>query len=292
MKTYTFTVPKENAGERLGLFLSSNVPMKLSNKAIKRMIDAKQCRVNETVEKFASYKVRGSDKIELVTYDQSTKENDPESTKIKVLFEDDHLIVINKPIALTCLSSNFEARLDLSPLYRVHRLDRDTTGAMILAKTKKAKLGIEQLFRKREVHKLYHALCIGIFNQKVLEIENYLAPVCEYDGGKIFKSVPEEKGRFAKSIFRIKETKGDYAFVHCKTITSVTHQIRVHAYENQMPVVGDFQYARNQKFHSFAKRPMLHAYNLEFIHPITSEKITITAPYAEDFRNAKETIFG
>ncbi|MCH9631276.1 MAG: Ribosomal large subunit pseudouridine synthase C [Chlamydiia bacterium] len=292
MKTYTFTVPRENAGDRLGLFLSSNIPLKLSNKAIKRLIDAKQCRVNETVEKFASYKVKGNDKIELVTYDKPAVGSGQQNDKIKVLFEDDHLIIINKPIALTCLSSNFESRLGLSPLYLVHRLDRDTTGAIILAKTKKAKLGMENLFRKRDVNKLYHALCIGIFDQKVMDIENYLAPVCEYDGGKIFKSVPEEKGKFAKSIFKIKQTKGEYAFAHCKIITGVTHQIRVHAYENQMPVLGDFQYARNQKFHSFAKRPLLHAYQIEFIHPITSENITVTAPYAEDFKNAKETIFG
>lgn len=292
MNTYTFTVPKEKAGERLGFFLSNSIPIKLSNKAIKRMIDAKQCRVNHTVEKFASYKLKPHDKIEFVTYDDLETKEAKKALNIEILYEDNDLLIVNKPIAFTCLSSHFEEALGQSPLYLVHRLDKDTSGAIVLTKNKQAKLGMENLFRKRKINKLYHTICMGVFDKKIYEIENFLAPVCEYDGGKIFKSVPEEKGKLAKSIFTIRTVKGEYAFVHCKIITGVTHQIRSHASENHMPVLGDFQYARQQKFQSFAKRPMLHAYMIEFDHPITQEPIKITAPYPEDFKKAKDAIFG
>lgn len=286
MKTYSFTVSQKDAGERLGLYLSKHLPLKLSNKAIKRCVDQKHCRVNGAVETFASYKVKKGDLVEFVLY-----EEEKSSKKIEVLYEDEHLIVVNKPIQFVSAYQNFEKALSISPLYLVHRLDKDTSGALILAKTKEAKLGLENLFRTREVKKHYHAICIGDLDEDRVIVTNYLAPICEYEGGKILGEVEKDIGKFAKSIFSVIARKKGYLLIDCQIITGVTHQIRVHAKGLGIPVLGDFQYDKDQSFNKFAKRPMLHSYSIEFSHPIKGETVTMISPYPDDFKNAKETIF-
>ena len=286
MKTYQLKASGKHEGIRLGSFISEQLPLKLSKKAIKRLIDLKQCRVNGSIETFASYKIKDNDQIELAYYEKKQKKERP-----SVLYEDDYLIVINKPSGLTSVKEEMESALSITPLFLVHRLDKETTGALILAKTSHAAKSLEKLFYNRVVKKVYHAICLGLMRSEKIVVENQLAPICEYDGGKIMSICQDGKGKTAKSIFKRVCSQNGFSFVHVEIITGVTHQIRCHAKHLHLPVFGDFQYDKMQSFHPLATRLMLHAKTLEFPHPINSETVTIDAPYPKDIKDAKLSLF-
>lgn len=289
MRHYRFSVSKKSAGERLGNFVTRSMSLTFSHKEVKRLIDSKQCKVNGVVEKFASYKLKEDDKIEFVVYPK--KEEVVAPVKGLTLYEDEHLMIINKPINCTCTSIQLEEFLQKKPLYLVHRLDRDTSGILILAKTKPAQKKMEEAFKERKLKKVYHAICKGKPEKKKFFVENYLAPLCQYEGGSIYRKASIGFGKYAKTAFVTKRIEGGYCFMECDLQTGVTHQIRSHLQESGLPILGDYQYERTLPFLSYAQRPLLHAYYIEFFHPILMKKIAATAPYPEDFKNAKTLLF-
>lgn len=264
------------AGMTLLAFLRESLENYPSVKAIKRAIDHKQCTINGRVELFSTHRVRSGDQVE-ITLDL------PRLEKAQVLFEDEHLIAFNKPPGKT--SESF------SPYLLVHRLDKDTSGVLLLAKTSEAQEAITDLFRQRKMDKAYLAICDGTPEHDEWKIDNYLAAKVRYQGGALYGKSTKEKGKRAITQFKVLKRESGATLILVKPLTGRTHQIRVHLKEFGYPVLGDFQYAKNFTCSCKPRRQMLHALRLSFIHPYSGKKMIIEAPLLKDFLQVQKSLF-
>jgi len=257
-------------------FLRESLEKYPSVKAIKRAIDHKQCSINGRVELFSTHKVQAGDRVEIFL-------ELPKLEKAQILFEDEYLIAFNKPPGKT--SESF------SPYFLVHRLDKDTSGVILLAKNPQIQEAITDLFRKRKMDKTYLAICDGSPAHDEWVIDNYLGVKVRYQGGVLYGRTTKQKGKRAITQFKVLK-RGIYAtLLEAKPLTGRTHQIRVHLKEFSHPVLGDFQYAKSFVCPKFPRRQMLHAWRLGFVHPITGEKKVIEAPIVKDFLEMQKSLF-
>ena len=273
MTTHKLTVSESQSGQTLLSFLRGNLATYPSVKAIKRAIDQKKCMVNGAVEFFSTYKVKRGEKIE-ISFDIPVVRY-----PLKVLYEDEGLIIYNKPPGMA--SESFEG------LYLVHRLDKETSGAMILAKTEEMLKAMQALFAKRKVAKQYLAICDGAIKKDKWRVENYLGKKVSYQGGVLMGKHP--KGKLAITEFeKVADLKGA-TLIRAYPLTGRTHQIRVHLRDEGHPVLGDWQYARKFSCPDHPPRHMLHAEKISFVHPVSGETITVKAPQFPDFLEALRT---
>lgn len=243
----------------------------------------------------------------------STKNND-----YSVIFCDDSFIVLNKRSGMLIAADRYNPeapRLDLAAqkefgkLFAVHRIDKDTSGLIIYARTEEAQRALSVQFEHRQVHKTYHALVYGHPLWQELHVDLALQP----DGDARHRTVPNKRfGKASITDFRLIGHCGPYSWVECKPLTGRTHQIRVHLAANGFSIVCDPLYSGSQKpvrlseikkrwnGDEFEERPLLnrlalHAYKIEFIHPVTGETVWFTAPYPKDMdatRKQLAKIFG
>lgn len=248
-------------------FISEQLGAKTSKKQIKRWIDGNSCSINGQIERFSATMVKPGDKISLNVSEDTSKE-------IQIIFEDDYFRVINKPAGLAV------EKLENTE-YLVHRIDRDTSGLLIIPKSEKAYRMIRPLFEKREIVKEYLALVDGIPEEKTGVIEASLAKTGGADG-MVFWGVKVD-GLPAVTHWIRTQVGSDWSLLQCRPETGRTHQLRVHLKHIGHPILGDYQYNRSFKSHLRPKRHMLHAYRLIFDHPFTGEKINLEAPVPDDF---------
>lgn len=247
-----------------------------SVKAIKRAIDAKQCKINRRVETFSTHPLKVNDVIEIVL-----EVNKPQIA-LEVLYEDESLILFNKPPGKT--SESF------TDYFLVHRLDKDTSGVFLLAKTKEiGDLLIDQ-FAKRQIEKIYLAICDGKVLQEKWKVDNYLEKKAAYEGGCLYGSTTKEKGKRAISEFLRLKTCATASLVQVQIHTGRTHQIRVHLKERGNPILGDWQYGRYFNCQYSAPRQLLHAFEISFNHPITGERMKFQAPLPKDLLDAEKSL--
>lgn len=214
---------------------------------------------------------------------------------VPVLYEDNHLMIVNKPagiaahggsgIAHGLIERMRASRPRLAFLELAHRLDRETSGAIILCKTRKALVRLHDMMKEHEVEKHYRALVMGDWvndRQHVkLPLTRYLLP-----NGERRVRVDREEGMHAHTIFNLLARFGRVSYLDVHLQTGRTHQIRVHALSQGHPLVGDDKYGDfdwNRKVAQGLlgvpfKRMFLHAYSLSFMHPITKEKVFVRAP--------------
>jgi len=214
---------------------------------------------------------------------------------MKIVFEDKYFQIINKDPGI--LST------EVSPLI-CHRLDKDTSGLLVIAKNKKAKDVMQSLFKKRKIEKKYLALVLGRISKEKGRIEGYIVRHKKKGNKRRLIQAPifgikEKHKRLAISEYKIKnEYKIDLfknqsqlalnilTFVKIKILTGRTHQIRVQFSSLHHPVIGDLLYGgklmKKISKHLKLKRQFLHAYKLKFIHPFTKEKIKIKIPLSQD----------
>lgn len=216
----------------------------MSLKAIKRAIEEHGCFVNGRPERFASYEVKVEDQIKFTP---------PKHTSIEILYEDKHLLIVNKPPF--CLSQDFFGHK------LVHRLDKETSGCLLLAKTPEIEKALVALFRERQVSKEYLALVEGV------------PPAT----GVIREPI---EGLSAETGWRLEQKAP--SLIRCYPKTGRTHQIRIHLAWLGHPIWGDWRYKSCKP----AKRVMLHAAKIGFVHPVTKQWLSIEAPLPEDFREA------
>jgi 23S rRNA-/tRNA-specific pseudouridylate synthase len=252
------------SGERLGAVISDHLG--LSRALVKRSIDRGGCRVNGTVERFASYRIKKGDAIdfELIA---------PEKHSMQILFEDEDLIVFNKGVGI----------LSDHPL-AVHRLDKPTSGVLVRAKHEKAKLAMEDLFRKREVHKIYHAHILGSPSEAEGTFQDTLILKGTFEGQKMWGV--GLGGKEAVTHYRILK-KGKISTIELSPITGRTHQLRVQLSHRGYPILGDTQYGRHSKAGFGYSRLMLHAHSIAFKHPLKGIDLVLVAESSESFREAK-----
>lgn len=254
-----------------------------SIKSIRRALDANACRVNGKVERFASRRLLAGDRVEFA-FDFGRKDI---PFSIPILFEDEFLKIVDKPLGLVCDDAVIR-RFFGSRHFLIHRLDKETSGLLMIAKSLEVKKKFIALFEEKRISKLYMALSDGEFSGKKAYKETYLAKKKEFAGQTIWGSSP--KGLYACTHFE-KIAAGKLATLFaCKPITGRTHQIRVHLAELGYPILIDRQYA--EKFrcpHSFS-RILLHAAKLDFPHPITKERLQIIADLPRDMRSAIDLV--
>lgn len=220
----------------------------------------------------------------------------PEAIPLEILFEDADLIVINKPAGLVvhpaaghpdgtlvnALLHHCEALAGIGGEARpgiVHRLDRDTTGVMVVAKSDAAMAGLAAQFQAGDVQKEYQALVHGLPAPTTGTIETLIGR-SSHDRKKM--SATPTHGRPAVTHYRVEQFGNGIARLHLRIETGRTHQIRVHLAHIGHPVVGDPTYGRRRAVEG-ANRQMLHAARLSFTHPCSGEPLTLEAPLPADF---------
>src|SRR6266550_731093 len=298
-ETVTIRVSETDAGIRLDAYLASQIDG-WSRSRLQRLIDEEDVLVNGHAVK-SSYKVSENDEVEVELAPPALANFTPENIPLEIIFEDDSLIVVNKPAGLVvhpaagihsgtlanALAYHFQQLStragDIRPGI-VHRLDKDTSGLMVIAKNESTHEGLADQFRAREVYKSYVALVHGVVKQEAGRIEQ---PIARDPRTRIRMAVVRA-GRGALSLYKVRRSFKSFTLLDVELKTGRTHQIRVHLSWLKHPVVGDEVYgggrdktvqdvrlrAAIRKLH----RQFLHAERLGFRHPTSRESLQFVAP--------------
>ncbi|MGE3803787.1 MAG: RluA family pseudouridine synthase [Gemmataceae bacterium] len=300
----------DQAPARLDQYLAIQFP-DYSRSVIKKVIDTGGVAVNGKEAK-ASYKVRAGDHIRIVLPDPTHDAPQPEDIPLEVLYEDDDFAIINKPPDMVVhpakghwsgtLANAVQFRFGqlsmINGAYRpgiVHRLDRDTSGAILIAKDEQAHRDLSMQFETRKVFKEYLALTAGELDRDSDYIERRIGHH-PHDRIKMIATDDEERGKEACSFYEVVERFRGYSFVRIQPRTGRTHQIRVHLASVGCPVLADEIYSgRNQfrlsdmlpgldplKDEVLLGRQALHAARLRVLHPRTRQVVAVEAPLPAD----------
>ena len=295
------SVPLASAGRRFDQVLAELFPdfsrSRLSEwiKSGDALLDGRLVKPKEAV--------RGGEPITLSVRMEVETDAQPEDIPLEILYEDEDVLVVNKPAGLVVHPGagnprgtldnallDFDARLaGLARAGIVHRLDKDTSGLMVVARTLRAHTSLVEQLSGREVHRQYLAVVQGT----MVAGSTVNAPIGRHPTDRVRMAVVKEGGRDAVTHYRVREKFRAHTLVECRLETGRTHQIRVHMAHVRHPIVGDPLYggsyrqpkaatealaARLQGF----KRQALHAEKLTFRHPATGEPVTTEAPMPED----------
>jgi RluA family pseudouridine synthase len=221
---------------------------------------------------------------------------------MKILYEDDHLIVPDKPAGLSVLPDGWEKdsqylvkllEEQFGKIYIVHRLDKITSGVMVFPRDAETHRALNIQFENHEAQKTYHAIVEG--NPK-WEEKIARHPLRSNVGHKHRTMVDDKRGKPSETRFRVikryqartEQGRSEAALVEARPMTGRTHQIRVHAYALGHPLVEDVLYGSRDRYG--IPRPMLHAQSLSFIHPATNQRVKFSAPHPADFEDALKII--
>jgi 23S rRNA pseudouridine1911/1915/1917 synthase len=305
-RTETLTIEHSLPGERLDTFLRRNFPT-MSRGAIQRLIEEGHITVNGKPTK-PTHAPRAGEVVQIQLPEAKPAEAKPEDIPLDIIFEDKCLLVLNKPAGLVVhpAAGNEEHTLVNALLHHcegelsgiggvarpgiVHRLDKETSGCLVVAKNDETHVALSAQFAGRTVEKIYLAVVCGVLPRDKGDIHAAIArhpthrkrmAVCDTD-----------KGRAAHTGYRVIERLNEATLVEAHLHTGRTHQIRVHFQHLGFPVAGDATYGQRQtkrlaeltKYE--APRVLLHAHKLSFVHPRTGKKLAFTAPWPEDFADA------
>lgn len=271
MQQHEWCVTAKESGLKLIDFLKSKVDH-CSVRQIKKAIESNACTVNGRAERFASSLVGAGDKVIFTLIEKSIG-------KGQLLFEDEHFFIYNKPSGIS--SENFHQSLGI-PLYLLHRLDKETSGVLLFAKTTEMRDAMLHLFRQRKIQKSYLAFVDGIPTKNSGIIDNYLGKVHVYQGQALWGEVDASKGVHARTEWKVIQKGNEVAVLLCHPITGRTHQIRVHCSGMGHPILGDYQYGRKFRSGWRPQRCLLHAYEVSFTHPLKGTKVVVQAPKPPD----------
>lgn len=295
-----------DTGKRLDAFLAEKIDG-WSRSRLQRLIENEDVLVNETAVK-PSYKIRDSDEIEVDLIEVPIARFEPENIPLEIVFEDEYLAVINKPAGMVvhpgagvqsgtlanAIAFHFGSKVqspkskDQDRVGIVHRLDKDTSGLIVVAKTDEIHEKLSEQFRERQVYKSYVALVHGSPEQNSGKIE---APIARNKHNRLRMKVASH-GRSALSIWKVRKRYEKFTLLDVEIKTGRTHQIRVHmAYINH-PVVGDEIYNEGRdntvadinvrNAIKSMERFFLHAEKLSFTHPVTKERLDFTTALAPE----------
>ncbi|KGG16744.1 MULTISPECIES: RluA family pseudouridine synthase [unclassified Prochlorococcus] len=282
---------------RLDRWLVSQRPEQ-SRSSIQKFIENGLVLVNGIAGK-AKTPLRTGDEIQLwVIPPEPLPYLQPEKMSLDILFEDTHLIIINKPAGLTVhpAPGNKSGTLVNGLLHHctdlpgingklrpgiVHRLDKDTTGCIVVAKTQEALVRLQLQIQKRIASREYLALVHGVPDGDAGQIVGAIGR--HPTDRKKYAVVNDESGRYACTHWKLKERLGDYSLVSFKLDTGRTHQIRVHSAYIGHPILGDSTYSRCKKLPTKIPTQLLHAIHLGLKHPISHEDMLFKAPLPDVF---------
>jgi 23S rRNA pseudouridine1911/1915/1917 synthase len=280
------------AKQRIDIFLAKTVG-RLSRSRIQALIasgcvslNGKTCRASE--------QVRSGDSIVIWEPQPEAIDLAAEDIPLKILFEDDHLIVINKPAGMVvhpgagiqsgtlvnALLHHIENLSVIGGKFRpgiVHRLDKETSGCILVAKDDRTHSCLSSQFAGRDIRKFYLAMCSGTFTRRAGEI---VKPIGRHPVQRQ-KMTVIDSGRAAKTAYWVIQEESSWSLVLCQIFTGRTHQIRVHLKSIGHSILGDKVYGKSVGDFS---RQMLHAWRLGFFHPITENWLEFEAELPDDFR--------
>lgn len=272
----------------------------LSRTMVQKLIEEGNIKVNGNIKKL-SYKVQLNDEISICIPKAKETDLKPQEIPIEVVYEDDDIIVVNKPKGLVvhpangnpdgtlvnaimamCKESLSGIGGELRPGI-VHRLDKDTSGLLIVAKNDKAHINMSEQIKNRQVTKKYIALVRGVIQEDDATID---MPIGRSTKDRK-KMAVTKNGKQAVTHFKVLKRYPKYTLLEVKIDTGRTHQIRVHMAEIGHPVVGDMVYS-NGKNDFGIQGQMLHAKSLDFKHPITGKQMHLEAELPQYFKSILE----
>lgn len=288
----TVTAEAEDAGTRADVFLAAKLGVSRSN--MQKLLEDGRVKRGEKIIK-ANYKVRAGEMFVVDIPEPEPIEAVPEKIPLDIIYEDDDVVVLNKARGMVVhpAPGNYTGTLVNALLYHcsnlsginsairpgiVHRLDKDTSGIMIVAKNDAAHISLSQQIQSKTAVRTYLAVVRGNIKTDSGTIETQIARD-KTDRKKM--AVVKEGGRDAITDYEVLERFGKYTLVRCKLRTGRTHQIRVHMEYLGYPLVGDPKYSP-MKTPFGIKGQALHSHTLEFTHPRTGERMKFEAPLPED----------
>jgi len=287
-------VPEAAAGERLDRFLAS-LPEVGSRAVAERLVREGGVRVDGS-PRTKSARLEGGEEIEFEPPQPLRSTLEPEAMALSVPYEDEHLLVVDKPAGLVVhpapghgqgtlvhglLAYDADGGDEPERPGIVHRLDRDTSGLMVVARSAEAHRRLERLVRDREVTREYLALVVGCPRSRRGTID---APIGRDRGDPLRRSLDTDTPREAVTHFEVEELLARHALLRVRLETGRTHQIRVHLGAVGLPIAGDPVYGRPGELG--LRRQFLHAARLVFRHPFTDTEVDVRSPLPPDLESA------
>lgn len=299
----SYIVSNDYKGLRIDKYLSL-VESKYSRVYFSNLIKKGKVSLNNKIIS-PSYKIEEND---VISVDFAVEEYDPKNLKpydfkLNIIYEDDDIIVIDKPKGLvvhpgdghhddTLVNALIYANKKLSTLNGlerigiVHRIDKDTSGLLLICKNNFAHAFIAKQLEDHTMHREYYALVLGKIEEDNVKI---IAPIARDKNNRMKMCVDNTKGRSAITHFTVLKRYEKYTLVDCKLETGRTHQIRVHMEYIKHPVIGDKLYGKNNCL-IYNDGQLLHAHRLTFIHPTTKKEMTFESPLPKYFEDVLSRI--
>ncbi|SCA63108.1 Pseudouridine synthase [Chlamydiales bacterium SCGC AG-110-M15] len=260
---HEWIVTKEDTGLSLVAYIRKQLQSEnLSSRQIKRAIESNACSINQCCERFASRKVQSGDSIQFKfqTHTQKQSKNTPTYDAKRIIFHDTSILVYNKPAKIDVYSLESSIQTHHPSCRLVHRLDKDTSGVLLLAKDEKTLKQLTQQFAQRKAKKEYLAVVDGIVKKQKGKVMNKLGKRGSYQGQTLWGE--DKNGKEAITYWEKVKEGSDWTLLRCYPQTGRTHQIRVHLSQLAYPILGDMQYGRQQALRGL-ERHLLHAASLE-----------------------------
>lgn len=289
---YKFSIEEKDLNKRLDIFVSEK--LNISRSQVKNYLSS--ILVNGNIKKL-SYSLKLNDIVEINIKTDDNEEEDilAENIDLDILYEDEYLLVVNKPcnMSVHCSPSERHGTLVNALLYHIkdfnfvgdksragiiHRLDKDTSGIMIVGKNADIVSAIQEQFKNRTIKKIYHAIVIGVLRENFYEINLPIGRHSVYRK----KMTVREDGKKALSYIKVLNRFKKHTLIEVNIKTGRTHQIRVHCSYKGFPVAGDKIYSKSYSNYS---NLMLIAKQIEFTHPISGEIMKFEVDYTDYFRD-------
>lgn len=313
-KRYEILVGDEDDGERIDRFLSDHIP-ELSRSRIQKAVRAGDVRVNGIPVAKTAARIHEGERVELSFSPPRPLEVTPEEIPIDIVYEDEHLLVVNKAAGMvvhpapgnergTMVNALLAHCADLSGIGGVlrpgivHRLDSGTSGLLVVAKNDEAHIALGRQLMERTVRRIYYAIVWGAMPQREAVLSY---PIGRSPRDRKRMAVVRRGGREAVTTYYVLDTFGRFQYIRLKLGTGRTHQIRVHLAHTGHPILGDPVYGGRKVGRGgtsrreadtvrlvleLLERQALHAGELSFVHPATGERVAFTAPAPDDFNAA------
>lgn len=297
MNEIVMEITPEMEGERIDKCIS-NYLESLSRSYIQKIIKDGKAYVNDAVVK-ANYKVKVDDKVQFEIPDCEEPDIPPQDIPLDILYEDKDILIVNKPkdMVVHPAPGHYEGTLVNAIMFHckgelsgingvlrpgiVHRIDKDTTGSIIICKNDEAHRKIARQLKEHSITRKYRAIVYG----RIMEEEGTVnAPIGRHPTDRKKMAINEKNGKPAVTHYKVLERFDKYTYIECQLETGRTHQIRVHMTSIGHPLLGDEVYG-NAKCPFKLEGQTLHAMTIGFIHPTTGEYVEYEAPLPEYFEH-------
>ncbi len=296
------TVKSNDTGKRLDVFLAEGLS-DLTRSRIQKLIEEENIKVNEKTVR-SNYKLRDRDEISIEIPDAKETELEAEEIPLDIVYEDDCMLVVNKPQGMVVhpAAGNYSGTLvnalmahcgdrlsgingEIRPGI-LHRIDKDTSGLLMVAKNDKAHLGLSEQIKEHSLTREYLALVHGRIKEDNGTID---APIGRDEKNRKKMTITQKNSKNAVTHFFVLERFDKYTFIRCRLETGRTHQIRVHMSKGGHPIVGDPLYGvKKEEFKLNGQ--LLHAHMIGYIHPETGEYMEFSCELPEYFEGVLEKL--